>query len=83
MLSIERIASKYRGKMVRFVTRNETCIQGFYLGFREGYLMVFVPTADRNLMLQRVSMSSVRAVLPSGLVEDQGRLCRYLYGNIN
>ena len=83
MMINEAVASRYRGKMVRLYTRDGHVIQGFVAGGDHRKIQMFAPREGQGLALQQIPIESVRMVMSSELMDEKGRVCRYLYGGIN
>ncbi len=79
----ETVANRYRGKMVRVYTRDDQVVQGFLMGGEHGAVQVFCTREGHQLTMKQVPLDQVRMIMNSGLIEEKGRVCRYLYGSVN
>lgn len=82
-LSIEQVINQYKGQMVRFYTRDDAVVTGFLLGTWRGYFCAISLTDTKSMCLSKLPVNYVRHVIPAGLMEEKGKLCRFIYGSVN
>ncbi len=82
-MSFEQVIQKYKGKMVRVYTRDDTAILGFLIDYGQDTFVTLTLNGPNQCVVSVIPTPKIRCVLAAGFLEEHGKLCRHLYGALN